>query len=623
MRKMSARHQPSVLELCNIFHTGQVESGGCLKRLSGRVRSGLVLKDVSFVVHSGELLAVLGSKGSGKRALLDVISGRAEGATRGQVLLNGTPLDASDFQKCGAYVGKRNDLLTGLTTEQTLLYAAALELGSKVSNYVRRARVKQVLADLALTHVAYRGVDSLDNSEYRRLVIGVQIIKDPILLLLDEPTAGLSPLHAYLVLSMLANHARNCGRIVILSMERPRSDVFPFLDRVAILCLGDVVYAGRTTLLLDYFQQIGFPCSELENPLMYYLCLSTVDRRSRDLFMDSTQQIASLVEKFKIQGSAYSHDIAGVPLSPERGHKLPLCVLGRPGALKKFWALFCRQTATTFNLRLSGLRSLFLQLFLLPIVCASTMQSLSTLLDYQRSYSSVSGLCFIILAISYYSASLVTSLLYPELRTRFYQEKRDGLCSGSQVVISSTLLGLPLSAASAALSAGLIIWLTGNHYDNWLVLFGAILATVLAVEQQTKAILIYLQDSLTAFLCTSLIFAMALILSSGTLRAQGGMPGWLQFLTTVAQPHYTSTALHQALLADSIAAPHNATLACPVFNSPECRFKDGMDFYTERLGPDIGYSQAVAFLFPLAGFIFNLILYSLPLPEYIKQKQRE
>jgi len=91
-----------------------------------------------------------------------------------------------------------------------------------------------------------------------------------VLLLLDEPTAGLSPLHAYLVLSMLANHARNCGRIVILSMERPRSDVFPFLDRVAILCLGDVVYAGRTTLLLDYFQRIGFPCSELENPLMYY-----------------------------------------------------------------------------------------------------------------------------------------------------------------------------------------------------------------------------------------------------------------------------------------------------------------------------------------------------------------
>ena len=48
------------------------------------------------------------------------------------------------------------------------------------------------------------------------------------------------------------------------------SDVFPFLDRVVYLCLGDVVYAGPTRNLLDYFGSIGFPCPQLENPLMYY-----------------------------------------------------------------------------------------------------------------------------------------------------------------------------------------------------------------------------------------------------------------------------------------------------------------------------------------------------------------
>lgn len=47
-------------------------------------------------------------------------------------------------------------------------------------------------------------------------------------------------------------------------------DVFPFLDRVVYLCLGDVVYAGPTRNLLDYFGSIGFPCPQLENPLMYY-----------------------------------------------------------------------------------------------------------------------------------------------------------------------------------------------------------------------------------------------------------------------------------------------------------------------------------------------------------------
>lgn len=49
-----------------------------------------------------------------------------------------------------------------------------------------------------------------------------------------------------------------------------RSDVFPFLDRVTYLCLGDVVYTGATQFMLEYFRGIGFPCPELENPLMYY-----------------------------------------------------------------------------------------------------------------------------------------------------------------------------------------------------------------------------------------------------------------------------------------------------------------------------------------------------------------
>lgn len=53
-------------------------------------------------------------------------------------------------------------------------------------------------------------------------------------------------------------------------METPRSDVLPFVARVALLCLGAIVYSGPTRSMLDYFTYVGFPCPELENPLMYY-----------------------------------------------------------------------------------------------------------------------------------------------------------------------------------------------------------------------------------------------------------------------------------------------------------------------------------------------------------------
>lgn len=92
----------------------------------------------------------------------------------------------------------------------------------------------------------------------------------PVVLLLDEPTWDLDPLNTYLVISILSNASKKYGTAIILTMEKPRSDVFPFLERVLYLCLGDVVYTGGTRHMLDYFSAIGFPCPQLENPLMYY-----------------------------------------------------------------------------------------------------------------------------------------------------------------------------------------------------------------------------------------------------------------------------------------------------------------------------------------------------------------
>ena len=90
-----------------------------------------------------------------------------------------------------------------------------------------------------------------------------------------------------------------------MSTEKPRSDIFPFLDRVTYLCMGDIVYTGATRMMLDYFRHLGFPCPELENPLMFYLCLSTIDRRSQARYFESSNQIAALVEKFRMEGRPF------------------------------------------------------------------------------------------------------------------------------------------------------------------------------------------------------------------------------------------------------------------------------------------------------------------------------
>lgn len=117
--------------------------------------------------------------GSGKRALLEVIARRSKGLSRGQILLDGRHLTQAMFNQCCAYVGHRADLVPSLSVQQTLHYAANLSIGSQVSGYVKDSRVRQVLADLALSQVARHSVEALTEGEYRRLVIGTQLVKDP------------------------------------------------------------------------------------------------------------------------------------------------------------------------------------------------------------------------------------------------------------------------------------------------------------------------------------------------------------------------------------------------------------------------------------------------------------
>lgn len=229
------------------------------------------------------MMAILGSKGSGKKALLSVISDRIGGGnhgfttTRGQILLNDVPLTVRLFHEQCGFVAKRTEMIESLKVLPFLRYMARMTIRQPIGRTMPNGkplplglRVKQVLADVALSSAAKLKVGALSPAERKRLAIALQLVRDPLLLVLDDPTDGLSPLDTYFIISMLSNHVKKYQRIVLFTIDRPRSDIFPFLDRVTFLCLGDVVYSGSTCMMMQYFSSIGFPCPELENPLMYY-----------------------------------------------------------------------------------------------------------------------------------------------------------------------------------------------------------------------------------------------------------------------------------------------------------------------------------------------------------------
>lgn len=633
------------LELCNVFHSGQVEPGNFFQRITGGVNTGVILKDVSFTTHSGEVTAILGSKGSGKRALLDVIARRVP--SKGHILLEGVPLEKHQFNNNCALVRHSTRLLPGLSVQQTL----ALSL-TKISGYLKSSKVKQVMADLALSQVAHKCVTNLTKSEYRRLVIGVQLIRDPIILLLDEPTWDLDPLNTYLVISILSNAAKKYGTAIILTMEKPRSDVFPFLDRVVYLCLGDVVYAGPTRNLLDYFGSIGFPCPQLENPLMYYLCLSTVDRRSRENFIESNHQVAALVEKFKLEGQGIMqgnlHENNRI-INPNKAQMN----YGKPGGFKVIWMLYVRTLASIFNLKTNGIKQMFMRLFCLPIYFLILWTFYNEAKDYQRAFITKSGLIFNAMVGTYFISIMNTICLYSPYRTRYYQESQEGLYSGASLLLSWNLVSLPFSLITTFISSAIIYPILADITESLdYVYFSLVLwSCYIYAEQQAMAIMMFVKNGLIAAIVNIYITCIYVMLASGVLRSYKGFEDWLYYITYVTHTRYASIFLHRNVFKQPMfnILPYSETENCTSITSliqtssnlnansnSNCRYASGKAFLSERFASkrftgdiyqagdfNLDFNLGISFAFSVGIMVLNKFLYLMPLPGYITDKFRE
>ena len=142
-----------------------------------------ILKSINLELAPQQLGLIVGPSGSGKSTLLEILSGLAE-ATLGQVLWRDQELTPEDLQQLGGLVFQfpERHFCGGTVLEELRL--GHPELGSE--------RVKLALQEVGLEHLPlHTAPQSLSGGQQRRLALAVQLIRQPHLLLLDEPTAGL------------------------------------------------------------------------------------------------------------------------------------------------------------------------------------------------------------------------------------------------------------------------------------------------------------------------------------------------------------------------------------------------------------------------------------------------
>ena len=151
-----------------------------------------------------------------------------------------------------------------LTCRETLRYAADLRLPATTTQTERFALVEEIILELGLKEcadtfvgdTAHRG---LSGGEKRRLSMGIQLLANPSVIFLDEPTTGLDASSAYQLVKTCHRLAQR-GRTFILSIHQPRSDIFFLLDYITILSNGGrSVYSGSVNDVISYFAKSGSP----------------------------------------------------------------------------------------------------------------------------------------------------------------------------------------------------------------------------------------------------------------------------------------------------------------------------------------------------------------------------
>ena len=223
-----------------------------LECLVGRRPPRKVLAGVSGSAEG--LLAILGPSGAGKSSLLDILAGRTC-ASAGVVRLDGATASPASLRRACGYVPQDDVLPPTCTVREHLAFHAALRLSSPAH---RRARVRQVLAALGLEPVAGALIGdqlrrSLSGGERRRLSIAVELLAQPAVLLLDEPTSHLDSTSAARVVGLLAEVAAR-GTTVLLAIHQPRPDVMLLLPSLLVLTGdGRVAFCGPAALAAAHF----------------------------------------------------------------------------------------------------------------------------------------------------------------------------------------------------------------------------------------------------------------------------------------------------------------------------------------------------------------------------------
>jgi ABC-type multidrug transport system ATPase subunit len=300
--------------------------------------------EVSLEFEAGEMVGVMGGSGTGKSTLMQILNGTIA-PDSGTIDINGILLGSvnRDHEGIMGFVPQDDLLIEELSVYQNLYYNAKLCLGELEEAEINM-RIEQVLNSLGLFYVKDLVVGSplnkfISGGQRKRLNIALELIREPYILFVDEPTSGLSSTDSENVLSLLKEQALS-GKIIVINIHQPSSDMFKLFDKIIIMDKGGYpVYYGNPLDSVSYLKNVTnradaseIQCETCGNVQTDDILKILEAKKVNEFGEFTTERLLNPQDWYRL----FKERIAR-PLRRKVNDQLPELNFSKPSAVRQYW----------------------------------------------------------------------------------------------------------------------------------------------------------------------------------------------------------------------------------------------------------------------------------------------
>jgi ABC transport system ATP-binding/permease protein len=451
------------------------------------------LRDINLSEKLGKMVAIMGASGAGKTTLLNVFCG-LEKPSSGKVLINGISLhnEPGKLEGVIGYISQDDLLIEELSVFENLYYNAKLCFAN-LDEQSLRLKAEHTLNSLGLLEVRHVKVGSamdkkISGGQRKRLNIALELIREPAILFVDEPTSGLSSADSENVMDLFKELSIK-GKLIFVVIHQPSSDIYKMFDKLVLLDVGGFqVYYGNPVDAIAYLKaetsQVNgnagecHACGTVNPELIFNLLEAKV-----------VDEYGNFLPDRKIKPEEWNGRFLKriVPEVLPDGNSIPPKAFVIPQKIKQLWVFLKRDVAS----KLANRQYMLINLLEAPLLAAllafviKFVSSPETGTYIFRENENIPAYLFICVIVSLFIGLTVSAEEIFRDRKILKREKFLNLSKLSYLSSKLCIL-FTISAIQSALFVIIgnsILGIKGMFVDYWLVLFSvACFANILGLN---------------------------------------------------------------------------------------------------------------------------------------------